>query len=145
MPITALIIDDDLQATDIVSLILKTKGIKVYSTTSGKDGIDFILEKNPDIVLVDLVMPELDGWEVCQRIRKISKVPIIILSVLNDPQIIASALDAGADDYLVKPVPGNIILAHINKLIRRAEAERTRQLMGTRPLAFPERLNDTHH
>ena len=138
MPISALIIDDDPEITDIVNIVLKGRGVNVYTAISGQEGVSLILEKSPDIVLVDLMMPGLDGWQVCQEIRKVSNVPIIILSVLDDPKIIASALDAGADDYLVKPVHGNIIMAQINKLIRRAEAERTKKLMGTRPLAFPK-------
>jgi len=61
----------------------------------------------------------MDGWQVCRSVRAFSNVPILILSAINDPGMVASALDAGADDYLVKPVPSAILVAHLNKLIRR--------------------------
>jgi DNA-binding response OmpR family regulator len=61
----------------------------------------------------------LDGWQVCKTVREFSNVPIVILSALDDPAMIASALDAGADDYLIKPVSSSILVAHLNRLIRR--------------------------
>jgi DNA-binding response OmpR family regulator len=66
------------------------------------------------------MMPDLDGWQVCQAIRRSSRVPIMILSVLDNPGLIARALDMGADDYLVKPVKSATLIAHINNLTRRS-------------------------
>jgi DNA-binding response OmpR family regulator len=65
------------------------------------------------------MMPEMDGWEICKEVRSFSEVPIIVLSALNDPSMVASVLDAGADDYLTKPTPSRILVAHINRLTRR--------------------------
>jgi DNA-binding response OmpR family regulator len=66
-----------------------------------------------------LMMPGMDGWQVCNQIRSFSKVPILVFSALDSPGMVASALDAGADDYLVKPVPSGVLIAHLNKLTRR--------------------------
>ena len=75
-------------------------------------------EKNPSVVLLDLMMPDLDGWQVSKAIRAFSNVPILILSAINDPAMVASILDSGADDFLVKPVPSSVLVAHIKKMVR---------------------------
>ncbi len=67
------------------------------------------------------MMPGMDGWQVCSEVRKFSSVPIVIFSALDNPGLVASALDAGADDYLVKPVPSGVLIAHLNKLTRRTD------------------------
>jgi DNA-binding response OmpR family regulator len=71
------------------------------------------------------MMPEIDGWEVCKAVRAFSDVPIIVLSALNDPSMIASVLDSGADDYLTKPTPSRVLVAHINRLIHRTGTPRS--------------------
>jgi len=78
----------------------------------------------PDVIILDLFMPGLDGWQVCKSIREYSQVPILVLSAINKPGTVAKALDEGADDYLIKPVPSGVLVAHLNNLIRRARAER---------------------
>ena len=119
MPIKILVIDDDTAVTDLLSLLLKSQGFDVMATNHSNDGLNFIRENQPDLVVLDLMMPEMDGWEVCKSVRAFSQVPIIILSALNDPSMIASVLDAGADDYLTKPTPSRVLVAHINRLIKR--------------------------
>ncbi len=114
-----LTIDDDAAITELLSMLLQTHGYEVLTANSGESGVGLIEEKKPDVVILDLMMPGMDGWQVCKETRKFSNVPILVLSALDDPSMIASALDAGADDYLVKPVSSNILVAHINKLIRR--------------------------
>lgn len=119
MPTKILVIDDDAAVTDLLSLLLKSQGFDVAATNNSSDGLTMIREKNPDLVVLDLMMPEIDGWEVCKAVRAFSQVPIIILSALNDPSMIASVLDAGADDYLTKPTPSRVLVAHINRLLNR--------------------------
>lgn len=119
MPIKILVIDDDAAVTDLLSLLLKSQGFDVTATNNSADGLNLIREKQPDMVVLDLMMPEMDGWEVCKTVRTFSQVPIIILSALNDPSMIASVLDAGADDYLTKPTPSRVLVAHINRLVNR--------------------------
>jgi DNA-binding response OmpR family regulator len=123
MPIKAIAIDDDPAMTDLLTLLLKSHGLEIFSANSGEEGLQLVHAINPDIIILDLMMPGLDGWQVCREVRTFSKVPIIILSALDNPGMVASALDAGADDYLIKPVPSGVLIAHLNNLTRRANAE----------------------
>lgn len=119
MTIKLLVIDDDAAVTDLLTLLLKSQGFEVFATNNSTEGLAMIREVQPDLVILDLMMPEMDGWEVCRSVRQFSQVPIIILSALNDPSMIASVLDAGADDYLTKPTPSRVLVAHINRLTKR--------------------------
>lgn len=114
-----LVIDDDIAITELLSMLLRTHGFDVLTTNSGIEGVKFAEIKNPTVIILDLMMPDMDGWQVSKAIRKFSNVPILILSAINDPSMVASVLDAGADDFLVKPVPSSVLIAHIKKIIRR--------------------------
>src|SRR6266545_7418469 len=120
MTIKLLVIDDDTAVTDLLSLLLRSQGFEVFATNNSTEGLNMIREIEPYLVVLDLMMPEMDGWEVCRSVRQFSQVPIIILSALNDPSMIASVLDAGADDYLTKPTPSRVLIAHINRLVNRS-------------------------
>jgi DNA-binding response OmpR family regulator len=138
MPTKILVIDDDAAVTDLLSLLLKSQGFDVTATNNSSDGLTLIREKSPDLVVLDLMMPEIDGWEVCKSVRAFSQVPIIILSALNDPSMIASVLDAGADDYLTKPTPSRVLVAHINRLVNRTSSPKPNSLPSepfTKPMA----------
>ena len=119
-----LVIDDDTAVTDLLSVLLRSQGFDVTATNSSSDGLSLIRESEPDMIILDLMMPEIDGWEVCRSVRTFSQVPIIVLSALNDPSMVASVLDAGADDYLTKPTPSRVLVAHINRLIKRNETNK---------------------
>src|SRR5215216_1784161 len=137
MTIKLLVIDDDTAVTDLLSLLLRSQGFEVFATNNSADGLNMIREIEPNLVILDLMMPEMDGWEVCRSVRQFSQVPIIILSALNDPSMIASVLDAGADDYLTKPTPSRVLIAHINRLINRSGSVNSNPSMSdpfTRPL-----------
>ena len=114
-----LVIDDDPAMTDLLELLLIPTSAEVITANSGPDGILLAKETNPDIITLDLMMPDINGWKVAETIREFSNVPILILSALDSPGLVAAALDAGADDYLIKPVPSSVLMAHINKLVRR--------------------------
>lgn len=116
-----LVIDDDIAITELMSMLLKTHGFEVFTCNSGTEGIKLVKEKRPNVVLLDLMMPDLDGRQVCKAVRAFSNVPILILSAINDPSVVASVLDAGADDFLVKPVPSNVLVAHIKKMVRQID------------------------
>jgi len=103
----------------LLSLLLRSQGFDVTATNSSTDGLNLVREGQPDLVVLDLMMPEIDGWEICKAVRESSDVPIIVLSALNDPSMIASVLDSGADDYLTKPTPSRVLVAHINRLLNR--------------------------
>lgn len=117
-----LIVDDSQANIYLISSILEEETEKEFETLealNGESALKILETVTPDVILLDLMMPGMDGWQVCKETRKFSNVPILVLSALDDPAMIASALDAGADDYLVKPVSSNVLVAHINKLIRR--------------------------
>ena len=137
MPLKLLVIDDDSAVTDLLSLLLKSNGFEVSATNNSTEGLSAIRENPPDVVILDLMMPEMDGWQICKAVREFSQVPIIILSALNDPSMIASVLDAGADDYLTKPTPSRVLIAHINRLVNRSGSVNSNASMNdsfTRPL-----------
>jgi len=114
-----IVIDDDTAVTDLLSVLLRSHGFDVQATNNSVDGLSSIRDQKFDLVILDLMMPEMDGWEICKEVRSFSDIPIIVLSALNDPSMIASVLDAGADDYLTKPTPSRILVAHINRITNR--------------------------
>ncbi len=123
MTINILVIDDDPAVTELLTLLLRTLDYEVISANSSAQGLTLVRDNNPDLVILDLMMPEMDGWQVCKAMRAFTNIPIIILSALNDPSVIASILDAGADDYLTKPTSSSVLAAHINKLVRRTTGQ----------------------
>ncbi len=123
MTLKILAIDDDTAMTDLLTILLKSHDFVITAANSGQEGVDLMIETRPDIVLLDLMMPNMDGWETCKKIRDFSNTPIIVLSALNNPGMVASALDAGADDYLIKPVPSSLLVAHIKNLTRRSTGQ----------------------
>jgi len=97
-----MVIDDDTAVTDLLSVLLKSNGFDVQVANNSNEGLNLVRDEKFDLVILDLMMPEMDGWEICKEVRSFSQVPIIVLSALNDPSMVASVLDAGADDYLTK-------------------------------------------
>ena len=123
MQTKVLVIDDDKEMTDMLKVILEPNTFDVVAANSSVLGIDLVRQVKPDVVVLDLLMPDMDGWQVCKEIRKFSQVPILVLSAISKPGMVARALDEGADDYLLKPMPSSMLIAHIKKLARRAKAE----------------------
>lgn len=117
--INVLIIGDDDNSTDMLKMTLETFGFKALIATSMSQGIDLALKQHLDVIILDFIIPMLDGANICQAIRKFTQVPILVLSIIDQPTVVAQVLDAGADDYLVKPVPVNILYADLNKLSRK--------------------------
>ncbi|MFU8773335.1 MAG: response regulator transcription factor [Anaerolineales bacterium] len=123
-PTRVLVIDDDVAVTDMLRVILEPMSFEVVSSASAEDGINAAHRFNPDVVVLDLFMPGMDGWEVCRAIRKFSKVPILVLTAMSKPGMVVKALNEGADDYLIKPVASSVLVAHLRNLSRRARAEK---------------------
>jgi len=122
-----LIIDDDPSLTDLLKLILAPTQAEIQHACNGDQGLGILKEYCPDIILLDYMMPELDGLQTTRKIRKVSATPILILSVLDDPVMLSKVLDEGADDYLIKPISRGVLIAHINNLVRRIEGKYTEQ------------------
>src|SRR5207237_7034628 len=100
---------------------LKGLGYTVLSAFDGVTGLDLALHREPDLVILDIMLPEMDGWEVCKAIRKTSVVPILMLTALTDEVDRIVGLELGADDYLTKPFSTRELIARIKALLRRVE------------------------
>jgi len=117
-----LVVDDDLALMRLIDRVLSEKGYEVLKANSGCEALRLLFTKNPDLVLLDVVMPDLDGWQTCRRIREVSDVPIIMLTgKYNAEDDIVSGLDYGADEYLIKPVGNKELVARVRAALRRAD------------------------
>ncbi|KPL82545.1 transcriptional regulator [Thermanaerothrix daxensis] len=119
-----LIIEDDEAIQRILRRALTYEGYVVESAQDGESGLKLFRESRPDLVVLDWMLPGIDGLEVCQRLRAASKVPILMLTAKDTVQDRVQGLDAGADDYIVKPFQVEEFLARVRALLRRTEAER---------------------
>ncbi len=117
-----LVIDDDPVFLRLVEQVLTQKGYEVLKAGSGQEGLRVLFAHKPDIVLLDVVMPGIDGWQTCSRIRDVSDIPIIMLTGKQTAEDdIVRGLDYGADDYLLKPVGNRELAARVRAVLRRAE------------------------
>lgn len=120
MSTKVLVIDDDPILTNFLKDSLSRSAFEVFVSNSGTEGIKIIHQIQPDVVVLDLMMPGMTGWEVCQAIRMFSQVPILILSAVVDHELVMQALDNGADDYIVKPVATNVLVSRLRRLTQQA-------------------------
>lgn len=117
-----LIVDDEPAFTNLVDQILTQKGYQVLKASDGQEALRLLFAHKPDLVLLDVVMPKMDGWQTLSRIRELSDIPIIILTgKRGDEEDIVRGLDCGADDYLLKPVRNRELVARVQAALRRAE------------------------
>lgn len=119
-----LVIDDDEKITTLMKRVLNFEGHETYIAFSGQEGLELAAQAEPDLVILDIMMPGMDGWEVCRRIRMQSDVPILMLTARDEVADRVRGLDAGADDYLVKPFALEELLARVRALVRRAQRNR---------------------
>jgi len=117
-----LVIDDDPAVSDLLKIQVKSSEFGVWVAYSGSEGIRSANYHKPDIIILDLVMPDMDGLEACRRIREFSHAPILVISAIDQPMTVANALNAGADDYLIKPVSSAMLMAYLQKFSRRIHA-----------------------
>jgi DNA-binding response OmpR family regulator len=118
-----LVIDEDPAMTDLLKIILDTTGAEILTANSGQEGILEAQSKKPDVIILDLMMAGIDGWQVCKSVRQFSNIPIMVLSALDSPGIVAYSLENGADDYLVKPATARVLIAHLQNLLKRRAGE----------------------
>jgi len=124
MPIKILSIGDEATTIDSLAQSLRGYGYQFTSATYGLEGFSHLPSERPDVVILDPRGSAVDVWEVCRRLRRNCEVPILVLSANDSPSAVTAALEAGADDYLIKPVSTGVLVAHINNLTRRAIAQR---------------------
>lgn len=120
---TILVVDDEPRYVSLVEINLTTDGYQVRTASDGQQAVDSVAEDQPDLVLLDIMMPVMDGFTACERIREFSSVPIIILTAKGEERDRVRGLDAGADDYIVKPFSAQELLARVRAVLRRAERE----------------------
>ncbi len=121
-PPTVLIIDDDLHLADVIRLYLERKGYRVVAARDGEEGLARFQATHPDLILLDVMLPKLSGYEVCRRLRDVSTVPIIFLSARGQDTDRVTGLRLGADDYVPKPFSLRELEARIESVLRRAHA-----------------------
>lgn len=119
-----LLIDDDQMITGPLARTLRESGYHVLVANNGKIGLELAQSEQPDIVILDVLMPEMDGWEVCQALRQRSAVPILMLTALGEEIDRILGLELGADDYLTKPFSTRELKARIKAMLRRVELDR---------------------
>ncbi len=115
------VVDDEVSIIRFVSARLRKEGYEIITAGKGEEALLRAEEENPTLVLLDIMMPKMDGFEVCRRLREWSEVPIIMLSAKGEESDKVKCLDLGADDYVTKPFGGEELLARVRAVLRRAE------------------------
>jgi two-component system KDP operon response regulator KdpE len=116
---TVLLIEDDVVLSETLRLMLAKKGFNVEVAGDAITGLQKAYATKPDVILLDIMLPGMDGWQACSRFREMSDVPIIMLTAMGSDENVVKGLDMGADDYIVKPVTADELTARIRALLRR--------------------------
>ncbi|HYU19965.1 MAG TPA: response regulator transcription factor [Chloroflexota bacterium] len=116
-----LLVDDEPRILDPVRMNLELEGFEVYEANTGLEALDKIRRVMPDLVVLDVMMPEMDGFETLRELRRFSTVPVIMLTVKADERDVARGLELGADDYVAKPFSQVVLVARVKAVLRRAE------------------------
>jgi DNA-binding response OmpR family regulator len=127
MPTSILVVDDEPRYLRLLEANLHTEGYEVLTAQNGKEAVEMFSANPVDLIVLDVMMPQMDGFETCQRIRQYSNVPIIILTARGEEHDRVRGLDVGADDYLVKPFSVMELLARVRAVLRRARVSETGQ------------------
>ncbi len=118
---TILIVDDEPRILDSVRMNLELEGYQVFEATTGQEALDEVRRRLPDLMVMDVMMPEMDGFEALRELRKFSQVPVVLLTVKADERDVIHGLELGADDYIAKPFSPGVLLSRIKAVLRRAE------------------------
>jgi DNA-binding response OmpR family regulator len=123
---TVLVIEDDANTADLISLYLAREGFYTLTANDGKQGLDLAARRRPDLVVLDLMLPKVDGWEVCRRLRMMSDIPVIMLTARDEEIDRVAGLTLGADDYVVKPFSPRELVARVMAVLRRTQPRKER-------------------
>lgn len=118
-----LVVDDDLNICELLKLYLENEGYTVFTANDGQAAVDTFAAKTPDLVLLDIMLPKMDGWQVCREIRKNSSAPIIMLTAKGETFDKVLGLELGADDYVTKPFDAKEVMARIKAVLRRTKGD----------------------
>ena len=117
-----LIVDDDANIAELIKINFESEGFDTVTASNGREAVDKFRAENPSIVIMDVMMPEMDGWEACREIRKTSNTPIIMLTAKGETCDKVLGLELGADDYMVKPFETKELTARVKAVLRRTES-----------------------
>jgi len=124
---TILVVDDEKQIVEVISAYLEREGYHVIAAYDGKTALDMALKEKPDLILLDLMLPEINGFEVCRIVRNESSIPIIMLTARDEETDKILCLEVGADDYITKPFSPREVLARVRAVLRRSSSEQVNQ------------------
>ena len=122
-----LVVDDDKNICELLKLYLENDGYTVYIANDGQEAVNTFQQKAPQLVLLDIMLPKIDGWQVCREIRKISSAPIIMLTAKGETFDKVLGLELGADDYVTKPFDAKEVMARIKAVLRRTDGSRSEE------------------
>ena len=123
-----LVVDDDQAISEILGIVRRAEGFEPYFCADGAKAMDVFRQTNPDLVLLDLMLPGRDGIDICRAIREESGIPIVMLTARSDSQDIVTGLESGADDYIVKPIKNKELIARIRARLRKVETPSTKEI-----------------
>lgn len=137
-----LVVEDDLALSDVIAFTMRRAGFDVVAAYDGLAGLDMWLAERPDLVLLDLNLPKLDGLSVCRRIRKEADTPIIMLTVRDSDEAVVAGLETGADDYMVKPFSPTQLVARARAVMRRTGVAPTSGVLEAAGLSLDRSRNE---
>lgn len=129
-----LIVDDDEHIVELIKLYMDKEGFDTVTANNGKKAVELFKSEAPAIVILDVMMPEMDGWQVCREIRRVSNIPIIMLTAKGETFDKVLGLELGADDYMVKPFEPKELLARVKAVLRRCD---TKESNAEKEIVFP--------
>lgn len=125
-----LIIDDDQDTLTLIKHLFVNRGYDVAGALNGREALIRLADVNPSLVLLDIMMPDMDGWQTYENLRKISNIPVIAISAVGQMESIVHALQIGFDDYITKPFNGDEVIARVNNILRRVTQPATMHRLG---------------
>lgn len=129
-----LIADDDSNISELIKVYFEKDGFETVTAHNGREAVELFKSEAPSIVILDVMMPEMDGWQVCREIRRVSNIPIIMLTAKGETFDKVLGLELGADDYMVKPFDPKELIARVKAVLRRSE---TKEVSAEKELVFP--------
>lgn len=130
-----LIVDDDANIAELIRIYSEKEGFTAITANNGVKALELFKSEAPSIVILDIMMPEMDGWQVCREIRRISNIPIIMLTAKGETFDKVLGLELGADDYMVKPFETKELIARVKAVLRRSEAK---EQSAEKEIVFPK-------
>lgn len=137
-----LVVEDDLSLSDVIAFTLRRAGFEILTAYDGVAALATWEQQRPDLLVLDLNLPKLDGLDVCQRIRMVNKTPIIMLSVRSGDEAVVKGLELGADDYIVKPFSPSQLVARVRAVLRRAGVVETPSVLTVDDLTLDRSRNE---